>query len=154
MMAISLWQPWANLWIDGIKTFETRHWSTNHRGPLAVHAAQRLVTDIDDQLAAILVDQYGANWSSTLPRGALLGYGSRLECHHVERLGLRLTRQEAAQGNFSAGRYAWELHDKTKLARPIPYKGRQGLFRVPDLACLEELPAVELLKTNPQGMLV
>lgn len=41
MRAISLWQPWASLVVLGAKKIETRHWSTNYRGPLLIHAAKR-----------------------------------------------------------------------------------------------------------------
>lgn len=40
MKAISLWQPWASLIAHGVKTIETRSWSTPYRGPLAIHAAK------------------------------------------------------------------------------------------------------------------
>lgn len=40
MKAITLWQPWASLVALGVKTIETRAWSTSYRGPLAIHAAQ------------------------------------------------------------------------------------------------------------------
>lgn len=39
MKALTLHQPWATLVAYGIKTIETRSWSTRHRGPLAIHAA-------------------------------------------------------------------------------------------------------------------
>lgn len=41
MKAITLWQPWASLVAVGVKTIETRSWSTSHRGPLAIHAGAR-----------------------------------------------------------------------------------------------------------------
>lgn len=41
MKTLSLWQPWASLVALGIKTIETRSWSTKYRGPLAIHAARR-----------------------------------------------------------------------------------------------------------------
>ena len=41
MKAITLWQPWASLIAVGAKRIETRSWSTNYRGPLAVHASLR-----------------------------------------------------------------------------------------------------------------
>lgn len=41
MKALTLWQPWASLVALGIKTIETRSWSTQYRGPLAIHAAKR-----------------------------------------------------------------------------------------------------------------
>ena len=43
MKALTLWQPWASLVALGVKTIETRSWSTTYRGPLAIHAAKRVV---------------------------------------------------------------------------------------------------------------
>lgn len=38
MKVLTLHQPWATLIAAGIKTIETRSWSTRYRGPLAIHA--------------------------------------------------------------------------------------------------------------------
>jgi hypothetical protein len=38
MKALTLHQPWATAVAEGIKTIETRSWSTSYRGPLAIHA--------------------------------------------------------------------------------------------------------------------
>lgn len=43
MRAISLWQPWASAIAIGSKLIETRHWATDYRGPIAIHAARRKV---------------------------------------------------------------------------------------------------------------
>lgn len=39
---------------------------------------------------------------------------------------------ERQMGDFSPGRYGWELNKIQPLAEPIPYRGLQGLFNVPD----------------------
>lgn len=39
--ALTLHQPWASLIALGVKTIETRSWSTKYRGPLAIHAGKR-----------------------------------------------------------------------------------------------------------------
>jgi hypothetical protein len=44
--ALSLWQPWASLVAEGIKTIETRSWGTRHRGPLAIHASKRTPVEV------------------------------------------------------------------------------------------------------------
>lgn len=41
LKALSLWQPWASLVAAGVKSIETRSWSTSYRGPLGIHAARR-----------------------------------------------------------------------------------------------------------------
>lgn len=38
MKALTLHQPWASLVAFGVKSIETRSWSTSYRGPLAIHA--------------------------------------------------------------------------------------------------------------------
>lgn len=40
MKAITVRQPWASLIAAGVKTIETRSWSTKYRGPLAIHAGK------------------------------------------------------------------------------------------------------------------
>src|SRR5438128_11403517 len=40
---ISMWQAWASAFLrPDLKLCETRHWSTNHRGPLVIHATKTL----------------------------------------------------------------------------------------------------------------
>lgn len=80
MKAISLWQPWASLWIAGVKVCETRHWATSHRGTLLVHAAKKLCIDLEPELIEICSQAFGVNWAKTLPRGALLGVGQLTGC--------------------------------------------------------------------------
>lgn len=43
MKVISLWQPWASLWVHGLKRIETRSWAFPLQLPvvLAVHAAKK-----------------------------------------------------------------------------------------------------------------
>src|SRR5574343_1234835 len=45
MKAITLHQPWATLVAIGAKRIETRSWSTNYRGPIAIHAAKGFPKD-------------------------------------------------------------------------------------------------------------
>ena len=40
MRGLTLTQPWASLVAIGAKRIETRSWSTNYRGPIAIHAAK------------------------------------------------------------------------------------------------------------------
>ena len=45
MKALSLWQPHALAIGLELKPWETRGWSTDYRGPVAIHAAKRSWTD-------------------------------------------------------------------------------------------------------------
>lgn len=59
MKALTLHQPWASLIALGVKTVETRSWSTAYRGPLAIHAAKRKpdVEMMEDGPAGELYDE-------------------------------------------------------------------------------------------------
>lgn len=129
MKAISLWQPWASLWILNRKANETRHWATNHRGPLLVHAAKKICTDLEPDLVEILVSQFGANWAKALPRGALIGVCELTGCEPTALY--PASSEEQAQGNYTPGRYAWTAQNKHAFSEPIPYRGFQALFDVP-----------------------
>lgn len=49
------------------------------------------------------------------------------------------TGDALAFGDFSIGRFVWALRNPVMFKTPIPYKGRQGFFRVPDDVVKEQL---------------
>jgi hypothetical protein len=126
--AISLWQPWASLIFSPrrVKRHETRHWATFHRGPLAIHAAQKLVKDLEPDLVALLDDEFGVLWADQLPRGRMLGVATLADC--------RLTQSidpdtlDRLCGDFTPGRYAWRLDNPRLFDNPPEVTGRQGFF--------------------------
>ena len=150
MKALTLTQPWATLILLGAKTYETRSWATTYRGPLAIHAAQGLapvggkrgLRQIIDQPAFFealraLVPQNDRYCDVDailryLPLGAVLGTCRLLRCIPTDpvRGALDVTQfqDEHAFGDFSPGRYAWQLGDVQAYAQPIPAKGELGLW--------------------------
>jgi hypothetical protein len=156
MKALSLWQPWASLWAVGRKKYETRHWATSYRGPLVIHAAQKLCIDIDEGLVEICCDEFGGHWARELPRGALLATCRLINCISTHALTMAVTDEEFAQGDFTPGRYAWEISELKLLERPIPFRGHQSLFDVPDhilgLAPLPPASQLDLLWTPERGL--
>lgn len=141
MKAISLWQPWASLWLSSSKQFETRSWAIRHTGPLLVHAAKReaLNAMISHELETICVAQFGEDWRRTLPRGALLGCVDIAGVFTTESLRsgekprVPFGSMEDACGNFEPLRFGWcRSHLVTRFKNPPAYRGRQRLFDVPD----------------------
>jgi hypothetical protein len=156
---ISLWQPWATLVALGSKRIETRHWPTNHRGPIAIHAAKR-----KNQSELI---HYGCCWNfcaglhpikkmadrqflaDVLPFGAIIAVANLVDCRPTEsftvgELDTRRYREGALNlndtldswrerdfGNYLPGRFGWILEDIVALPEPLPWKGSQGFFNVP-----------------------
>ncbi len=125
MKALSLWQPWASAIAIGEKRVETRHWSTNYRGPLLIHAAKRK-TDVADEIEDLDLDMD----LTTLPFGALVAIARLVDCRCTD--GLAVSDRESMLGNYSTGRFGWMLEDIRAFSDPIPYRGAQGLFNVPN----------------------
>jgi hypothetical protein len=128
--ALSLWQPWASLWACRRKSYETRSWSTDYAGPLLVHAAKRIETDIPDALRETCKNEFGRHWAEELPGGALIAVCDYVVCKPTDHL--HVNDEEFAQGNFTPGRFAWDPFNMRQLDKPIPWRGMQSLFDVPD----------------------
>jgi len=131
MKSITLWQPWATLIAIGVKTYETRSWSTRYRGPLAIHAA-KTTKGIDQWLAgpddALLRNTLAAHglYPKDLPLGVVV-------C--TTRLVEVVTTEELAEagladpwGDYRPGRYGWIIADIEPIIPPVPATGRQGFW--------------------------
>lgn len=142
MKCISLWQPWATLLSLGEKQIETRNWKTNIRGIVAIHAAKRKwdfdivrYTPFVTVLRRYTPNKDGCYFyddmlKEILPLGCIIAVGELKRC-------IEITPEntpdgyEYAFGNYTPGRFAW-LFANVKKIEPIPYKGHQGFFDIPD----------------------
>jgi hypothetical protein len=134
VLAISLWQPWASLWLTDLKTHETRHWPfpAKYRGERClVHAAKKPIpAGLEPDLVALCNGAFGEQFRRTLPRGAFLGELTLSGC-----LGGSDAqpgdRWDEICGYFGLGRYTWKGTEKVTFLNPVPAIGRQGFWRVP-----------------------
>lgn len=145
MKALSLWEPWAGLVAAGIKTVETRSWTTNHRGELAIaataHAGGWTVwSDLPDDVR----DAWPT--SRRLAHGHVVATCTLVDVIPVDRIvwtsrwpGWRLIDRHGGArpfiafdqrplGDFTPGRYAWLLDNIHPLDPPVPARGRQQLW--------------------------
>lgn len=128
MKTISVMQPWASLISLSMKRYETRSWYTNYRGPLAIHASKsfpRWAQDLcmEDPFREALKSE----WIELLPTGAIIATCRLVRCVSTFSLIGEISEQEMAFGDFTPGRYAWELVDVLPIG-PIPAKGSLGLW--------------------------
>lgn len=146
MKAWALWQPWASLWLT-VKRHETRPRPMSYRGWLLVHATKHIEHDLAPELADIVDSEFGGHWGMDLPRGALIGAVNVIGCKCAEEVypgGLlpgmdRSQRDNFLCGDFTPGRYAIERREVKVFAKPIPFRGHQTLFDVPDELVREAL---------------
>lgn len=158
MRAISLWQPWATLIVIGEKHFETRSWETLYRGEILIHAAKRATSDLRDtsrdEPFKTALQRGGYDSWADLPLGALIGRCQIERCYETAdvtarfRAGLRHAEFEEQFGDYYPGRFAWQLSNFQRFLKPIPWRGEQGFFQVPETAFLTR-PELDAEGTQP-----
>jgi hypothetical protein len=129
MKAITVHQPWAALLAHGVKRYETRGWSTNYRGPIAIHAGKSkegLDFLLHDELA-YYVNEAGLS-AEIQTLGAILAVGELTHIYRSEDMRDHLTDIELDLGNYADGRFGWEISNVQLLPAPVFVAGKQGLW--------------------------
>ncbi|UYB50271.1 ASCH domain-containing protein (plasmid) [Lysinibacillus capsici] len=138
MKALTIKQPWATLIALGEKNFETRSWQTKYRGPLAIHAGKSIDKDAcEDSWIKGVLKEHGITSHKELQTGVVLATVELVDCYRVEATlghasvltkGKTLNGLEVAFGDYTEGRYAWELANLQVLPEPMPAKGQLSLW--------------------------
>jgi len=140
MKAITLTQPWATLVAIGAKKIETRSWRTEHRGPIAIHAAKNM-----PRSASALIGRepfrrhlYPApvyvGRPCHLPRGVIVATAVLVAVRPTKFLSGPSVHvpdpstDEYAFGDYTPGRFMWFLEDVVALSEPVPARGALGLW--------------------------
>jgi len=129
--ALTICQPYAHLIATGRKTCENRTWPTNYRGPIAIHAGKSR-SWLDDDGDGI---DYGYGIRiDAMAFGAVVATAKLVACIHIDSKLLRewTTKMTDEQREHISGPWCWILDDVKRVDDPVPYKGAQGLFEIPD----------------------
>ncbi len=135
MRAISLYQPWAGWVAMGWKTIETR---THDRFKglkgqrIAIHAAKKFDKDVEEKVFNYIIgrdvkDFPGWNEYGKV-RGAVICTAFVQDFRKLTESDSRNALCDCGGGNL----YGLILKDVERLIVPIPWKGLQGIFNVPD----------------------
>lgn len=122
MKALTIKQPWASLIIEGYKCYEFRGWKTNYRGKILIHAGISLEKDMLKRFK-----DYNLNYIC----GAIIGEAELVDCILVdEKLNDKLNDiNPTVYGRSNhVEKYAWKLENIIKYDKPIPAKGKLGLW--------------------------
>lgn len=130
MKVLTLTEPWATLMKLGEKNIETRSWSTNHRGLLAIHAAKSVPKYArefcnDSEVIAAFLRRNEQQWFKL---GYILCVRKLINILPTENV-KNILHKERIFGDYSPGRFAWIFSDDIKiLSIPIKTNGSLGLW--------------------------
>ena len=125
MKAITLEQPFASLVSIGVKTIDTRPWSTDYRGQLAIHSGRLTLPVIDSYYHSLLISA-GLD-SEQLPFGKIIAIARLASCEKVITSRIPCYPQ-LAFSDFTPGLYALEFADIRPLATPVTAQGCSQLW--------------------------
>lgn len=145
MRAISLWQPWASAMVTTppLKCNETRDWrpgaSVQVPFQLVIHAAKRW-TKAEQAFCHNMRGGF-SELPNEIPLGKLLGVCTVMAFRPTEDVRDSICIMELNWGNYADGRWAWVTEGMVPFKVPVPWKGAQGFFNVPDEVVAEALNA-------------
>lgn len=125
MKVITLNQPFASLVSIGVKTIETRPWSTDHRGLIGIHSDNSRLPVIESYYYSLL-NSAGLDCEQ-LPLGKIIAIARLVSCEKVTKPKIPCYPQ-LAFSDFTLGWYALELADIRPLVVPVHAEGSTQLW--------------------------
>lgn len=149
MKALTICQPYPYLIFlpesdPRRKRVENRRWATSYRGPLLIHAGKsREWLNLDEEE---ICDETFKIPLKEMVFGAIVGVVDVVDCFELDE---GLSRAEAyvrrpwlADHGHCEGPFCHVYANCRRFAKPIPYRGAQGFFDVPDELVSEALSAL------------
>lgn len=122
--AITICQPYAHPIARGEKWIENRTWPTKYRGPIAIHAGKsRAWLGLNDE------SRFYCS-GDTLIFGAVLATATLVDCLKLDAAAKRYPWTRGYE--HANGPWCWILDEINRLSDPIPWKGSQGLWNLPE----------------------
>lgn len=122
MKVLTIKEPWATLIIEGHKKYEFRSWKTNYRGKILIHAGLTL-----DKNKAENFKDYNLKYNC----GNIIGEVELVDCILIDNKfneELKKLNSLVYGGSDHIDNYAWKLENIKKYDKPIPCKGKLGLW--------------------------
>lgn len=117
--AISIMHPWAWLIVNGHKDIENRDWPTRFRGPVAIHAGQKIdrdcAWDLNEGLHPVRGHSHDFKPPQEYETGGIVGVAEIIGC------------VEGSANPWFVGKYGFVIRN----ARPVPFipcKGALSFF--------------------------
>jgi len=111
-LALAVRQPWAELIVRGIKSIEIRTVGVAVRGRIYIYASKQ-TSNLAEARAAIRAHQLDL---AKLPLGLVVG---TVELRDARAASAADAQRACVPAGFVSGRYAWELANPVRFARPV-----------------------------------
>jgi len=152
MLALSLKQPWAWLWLSPHKWIESRNWRMGSAGMqrlsrrlvghrLAVHASKTVDREAFDRIGLATGRDLSREVPADLPRGCIVGH---VRVAEVRRLRVSDDRGVLAPCGGDVG--IVREPGPVALEEPMPCRGQLGIFEVRDTGLVPNLPGGHLVR--------
>lgn len=141
MKALTISQPYASLIANGEKWVENRRWPSSYRGPLAIHAGKGTQYLSKSEMVRFATGCVVAVARlASCVRIGIVQFNDMVPANrkHIAP-GTTKFWSEIARHPHTEGPWCWILEDIYKLESPVPFRGAQGLFDVPDELLTEAL---------------
>ena len=122
MKVLTIKNPWASLIVNNYKKYEFRSWKTNYRGKILIHAGLSLEKDQLEKFK---------DYNLECSKGMIIGEAELVDCILVDE---KFNKELRDIDPIVYGRsnhvetYAWKLENVKKYDKPIPIKGKLGLW--------------------------
>lgn len=124
--ALTIRQPWATLFVKGVKPVENRVWAISEaRLPIRIYVhAGAATTELHSPDVAQFVkgclgdDGFDRFADVSLPLGAIIGKATIVSCVRTH------------PSPWFVGPWGWVFENVIEYVEPIPLRGQQGLFKV------------------------
>lgn len=133
--ALTLWRPWAAVVVDGPKDIENRRWAPPPwimGKRIAIHAGKHM-DDVGERWIEDKVRELGVSCAPRLAIlaavGAIVGTARVVGVHAPV---APLDFQHRTSPWHMRDQYGWILADRCAVDRPVPCRGAQKLWRVPE----------------------
>lgn len=138
---LSLLEPWASLvGILKVKHIETRSWSREYRGLLGIHASKNLlpkkeldyIFTTNKEIWKAFYNHFGKDplemgYKNIFQSGKIIAVGNLSDIWRITDFNTP-PEPEKSFGDYTPGRFAWQLEDIETLKKPIEVKGQLGLW--------------------------
>ncbi len=122
MKALTIKEPWASVIINGYKKYEFRSWKTNYRGKILIHTSLNVEKNMLDRFK---------DYNIKYQPGYIIGEAILTDCILVDSKFNEYLKElnpvVYAKSNH-VEKYAWKLENIKKYDKPIPCKGKLGLW--------------------------